>query len=71
MTVSEIIAELSPAARELLERSSDRIGAVINTEQLSLTDYEALHDMGVLGKLSGLTIKGSAVVCKIKPDLDF
>jgi hypothetical protein len=64
MTVSEIIEVLSPEARRVLERmNSDRIGVVTPASP----HRAELLTHGVIGVNGGLTIKGSAVVCKIKP----
>jgi hypothetical protein len=69
MAVSEIIDQLSPEARLVLEGMSDRIGTTIpHTTQAVVGE---LLKLDVIGARSGLTITGSAVVCKIKPELPF
>ena len=61
MSVSQIIDQLSPAARKALEgMSSDRIGTVV-PPSMGAVDIE-LFKVGVIGGNGGLTIKGSAVV---------
>jgi len=73
MSVSQIIDQLSPQARKVLEgMGSDRIGTNV-TERHGVGGAVAseLRVSGVIGMRGGLTVKGSAVVCKIKPELEF
>lgn len=68
MTVSEIIKNLSPAARTSLAEVPGypvKVGAV---PRAAAGGRETLQAMGVLGPGGGLTIKGAAVVDRIKAE---
>ncbi len=67
MKVSEIIGELSVSTCQMLSNlRTDKIGTVVPVaDKWQRADLLKLR---VIGPNDGLTIKGSAVVCKLRAD---
>lgn len=71
MTVSEIIKNMTPDARTLLAALPGfpvKVGAPVRPETARRYVAGELKELGVVGPLGGLTIKGAAVVDRIKAE---